>query len=347
MANKEDFVEVNSKDEKDNEVTVWVKKPATKDYKTSQVEYNRAFREALEGGAILKKKLGEYMRSQGLWDDAKDSEERTLLDQIASLEGKLKKGGIPLQEAKEKALELRKVRVQFRNLIAERTLLDSNTVEGQADNARFNALVVCCVLNEDKSTPKFEDVKGYDKVGAEPWAIEAASELASLMYELDPDYDNTLEENKFLKNYNFANKENHLVNSDGHPIFLDTDEDGDEVERLVDEDLRFIAYRTDEGYQNQDPEDRYYVNREGAEVDKEGELTVDEFTPFLDGSGKPVPPPVKEEEESSDEVAETSEEDESGEDITEETAENTESDESPEKPAPKKKGRPKKTEEVT
>ena len=59
MANKEDFVEINSKDENDNEVTVWVKKPAAKDYKASQVEYNRSFREALEGGAILKKKLGE------------------------------------------------------------------------------------------------------------------------------------------------------------------------------------------------------------------------------------------------------------------------------------------------
>lgn len=347
MANKEDFVEVNSKDDNDNEVTVFVKKPSTKDYKTSQVEYNRAFREALEGGAILKKKLGEYMRSQGLWDDTKDSEERSLLNEIATLEGKLKKGGIPLQEAKEKALELRKVRVKFRNLIAERTLLDSNTVEGQADNARFNALVVCCVLNEDKSTPKFEDVKGYDKVGAEPWAVEAAGELASLMYELDPDYDNTLEENKFLKNYNFANKENHLVNSDGHPIFLDTDEDGDEIERLVDKDLRFIAYRTDEGYENQDPEDSYYVNKEGVEIDKEGEPVEDNFEPFLDASGKPVPPPVEEEEESSDETAEASEEDESGEDSTEETAENTEDEEASEKAAPKKKGRPKKTEEVT
>ena len=345
MANKEDFVEINSKDENDNEVTVWVKKPAAKDYKASQVEYNRSFREALEGGAILKKKLGEYMRSQGLWDDAKDSEEQKLLAEISDLEGKLKKGGIPLQEAKEKAIQLRRVRGKFRNLIAERTLLDSNTVEGQADNARFNALVVSCILQEDKSTPKFESLKDYDKKGTEPWAVEAASELASQMYELDPDYDNTLEENKFLKNYNFANKENHLINSDGHPIFIDTDEDGEEVERLVDEELRFVAYRTDEGYKDQDEEDRYYVNRQGVEVDKDGDPIEDDFEPFLDASGKPVPPPVEEEEEeeSSDETAEASEEDESG----EETAENTEDEEASEKPAPKKKGRPKKTEEVT
>ena len=321
MADNKDFVEVNSKDKNDNEVTVWVKRPSTKEYKNSQIEYNKAFREALEGGAILKKKLGEYMRSQGLWDDAKDSEEKKLLAKIADDEGRLKKGGISLSRAKEIALSLRKTRAKFRTLIAERTMLDSNTVEGQADNARFNSLVTLCVLKQDKRTPAFEDLKDYDDQGDQPWAAEAAGELASLIYELDPNYDNTLEENKFLKAYNFANKENQLVNEDGHPIFLD-EEEGEEY--LVDENLRFIAYRTEEGYKNQDVEDRYFVNKEGKEVTEEGELVEDDFEPFLDDSGKPVPVPEKETEE----------------ETTEETAEVEEN-------TPKKRGRPKKTEEVS
>jgi len=322
MADKKDFVEVNSKDNNDKDVTVFVKRPSTKEYKNSQIEYNKAFREALEGGAILKKKLGEYMRSQGLWDDAKDSEEKKLLNKIADDEGRLKKGGISLSRAKEIALSLRKTRAKFRTLIAERTMLDSNTVEGQADNARFNSLVTLCVLKQDKRTPAFEDLKDYDDQGDQPWAAEAAGELASLIYELDPNYDNTLEENKFLKAYNFANKENQLVNEDGHPIFLDEEQ---EEEYLVDENLRFIAYRTDEGYKNQDAEDRYFVNKEGKEVTEEGELVEDDFEPFLDDSGKPVPVPEEEPAEETDE------------ETTEETAENT----------PKKRGRPKKTEEVS
>ena len=321
MADKKDFVEVNSKDNNDKDVTVFVKRPSTKEYKNSQIEYNKAFREALEGGAILKKKLGEYMRSQGLWDDAKDSEEKKLLTKIADDEGRLKKGGISLSRAKEIALSLRKTRAKFRTLIAERTMLDSNTVEGQADNARFNSLVTLCVLKQDKRTPAFEDLKDYDDQGDQPWAAEAAGELASLIYELDPNYDNTLEENKFLKAYNFANKKNQLVNEDGHPIFLD-EEEGEEY--LVDENLRFIAYRTDEGYKNQDPEDRYFVNKEGKEVTEERELVEDDFEPFLDDSGKPVPVPEKE----------------TAEETTEETAEVEEN-------TPKKRGRPKKTEEVS
>ena len=327
-----DFVEVNAKDKNDKDVTVWVKRPSTSEYKDSQIEYNKAFREALEGGAILKKKLGEYMRSQGLWDDAKDSEEKKLLAAVAKEEGKLKKGGIPLEDAKQIALDLRKTRAKFRTLIAERTLLDSNTVEGQSDNARFNALVTLCVLGTDKVTPVFEDLAQYDKKGDEPWAIEAASELASLIYELDPNYDNTLEENKFLKNYNFANKENELINSDGHAIFLDQ-ETG--KEHLIEtEGMRFVAYRTEEGYQKQDEEDRYYVNKDGVEIDEEGKPVVDDFVPFLDDSGKPIPVPISAEEaEKAAEEAETAEEEA-------ETAEGEET-------TPKKRGRPKKTEEVT
>ena len=333
MADKKDkkFVEVNSKDDNDKDVTVWVKRPTTGEYKNSQIEYNRAFREALEGGAILKKKLGEYMRSQGLWDDNKDSEEKKLLAEVGNQESKLKKGGIPLEEAKEIALDLKKTRAKFRNLIAERTLLDSNTVEGQSDNARFNSLVTLCVLNEDKVTPMFEDLAAYDKKGDQPWAVKAAGELASLIYELDPNYDNTLEENKFLKNYNFANKENELINVDGHAIFLDQ-ETG--KEHLIEtEGMRFVAYRTEEGYQEQDNEDRYYVNKDGVEIDEDGEPIVDDFLPFLDDSGKDIPVPISAEEvEKAEEEAKT----------TEEATETAEGEETP----TKKRGRPKKTEEV-
>lgn len=323
MENKPEFVEVVGKDSKDNDVKVFVKQPSTKEYRDSQVEYNRAFRSALEGGAILKKKLGEYMRSQGLWDDAKDSEEQKLLARISDLDGQLKKGGIPLSEAKEIALDLRRIRAEFRLLIAERTVLDGNTVEGQADNARFNALVSLCVYKEDKATLAFSDLNSYDKVADEEWAAKAAGELASMIYELDPDYDNSLTENKFLKTYNFADETNQLVNSDGHPIFVDREDNNKEY--LIDKEGKFIAYNTDEGYKNQDPEDSYLVNKNGDKVDEDGNI-IEGFSPFLDDSGKPVPVPEKAED--------------STEETEEEVAEEAEN-------APKKRGRPKKTEEVS
>ena len=324
MVNKDDdFIEVISEDKEGNEVKIFVKKPGTKEYRESQIEYNRAFRAALESGAVLKKRLNEYMREQGIWDDETETQEQKLLNLMTDSEAALKKGGIPLAEAKELALKLRATRAEFRSLVAERTVLDGNTVEGQADNARFNALCVECIYNKDKRTLSFSSIEEYDKQGDQPWAVKAAGELASALYQLDPNYDNTLTENKFLKAYNFANEENRLINADGHPIFIDKEDNNKEY--LINEDGRFIAYRTDEGYKNQDPEDAYLVNKEGLEVDEDGDL-VDGFSPFLDDSGNPVPVPEKAED--------------STEEAEEEVAEEAEN-------APKKRGRPKKTEEVS
>ena len=312
---------VTGEDIDGNEVTVFVKRPTTKEYRESQAEYNRAFRAALESGAVLKKKLNQYMRDQGLWDDEKDAEEQKLLDQVSSSEKALKKGGIPLAEAKEIALNLKKIRGKFRDLIAERTILDANTVEGQADNSRFNSLVTLCIMKEDRRTPLFSSLEEYEKADVQPYVTEAASTLANFMYDLDPNYDKNLTENKFLKTYKFANKDDVLVNVDGHTIAID--EEG--VERLINGDGRFIAYKTDEAYQNQDAEQAYFVNTDGDEIDEEGEL-VGAFAPFLDDSGKPVDVPKAEtEEENSEEVAEGTE---------------TEAE------SPKKRGRPKKTEEI-
>ena len=277
---------VEGKDKDGNDVVVYVKKPTTSEYRDSQIEYNKAFRSALEGGALLKKRLGDYMKEQGIWDEDKDTEEKKLLRSINDQEGVLEKGGIPLSEAKERALELRVTRNKFRNLIAERTMLDSNTVEGQADNARFNFLVSACMLNEE-CAPLFKSLEEYDKASDEPWAAKAAGELAGMIYELDPDYDKNLVENKFLVDYEFADEDLRLVNKAGHPI--DLDDDG--TERLVDKEGRFIAYRTKQAEKVQNEEKSYYVNREGIEVDKDGKV-VDGFSPFLDARGKPVPEPV-------------------------------------------------------
>jgi hypothetical protein len=40
--------------------------------------------------------------------------------------------------------------------------------------------------------------------------------------------------------------------------------------------FRFVAYSTDEGYKNQDPEDAViFVNKEGQEVTEDGDLVDD------------------------------------------------------------------------
>jgi hypothetical protein len=277
---------VVSTDNDDNEVKIAVLRPKAKHLREAQLSYNRAFRDALESGALLRQKLEDHMREQGIWDDVKQKRYDEVNATILGGEKKLAKGGISLSQAKTLALDMRMARGELRELIAERTIMDGNTAEGQADNARFNALVSECIVSVDNNNVKrFDNVEDYDTVAAEPWAIEAASQLANMLYDLDPNYDKNLPENKFLQDYKFIDKELRLVNDDEHLV----DFEG----RLINEEGRFIAY-DDDG-------EVYFIDREGSPLTEEGDYAV-EFEPFLDDSGDPIDKPELKEEESKSET---------------------------------------------
>jgi len=224
-----------------NGVKVLVKKPSKRDRDDAQLIYASSWRKAVEGKAVLREKLNEYLTEQGLWDDAHEKKYKDILNKINDKETVLKKGGIPLREAKKIAFELRDLRVELRDLISVRTAYDQNTAEGLADNARFDYLVTVCVLDANTEKPVFKDLEDYNERGAEEWAVKAASQLASFLYDLDPKYEENLEENKFLKNHKFIDKNGRLVNKDGHLIAIGADG----KERLIDENNNYIAYESD------------------------------------------------------------------------------------------------------
>lgn len=254
----------------DGDIKVLVKKPNRKEINDSQVVYNKVWRKSLEEKAILRQKLNDYLIEQGIWSDSKQKEYEDYIKKINDRELLLKKGGIPLKKAKSIALELKKYRIEFRDLIAERTSYDNNTAEGVADNARFDYLVSVCVLDPSTKTPVFKNIDDYNERGAEPWAIKAASELANFLYNLDPNYESNLPENDFLKKFNFTNENGQFVNKDGHLISIA--EDG--TERLIDSEGYFIAYNE---------------NGESYRVDRDGNKVEDfEFQPFLDDDGNEI-----------------------------------------------------------
>lgn len=286
-------------DKNGNQVKVMLKTPGPQEYRDSQIEYNKAFRKALDSGALLRQKLSDYMIEQGIWDDAKQKKNDYFVDEINAKEKTINSGGIKLSEAKDIALELRGLRYEFREFIAEKNALDQNSVEGQADNARFSELVRLCMLNPTTKKPYFQTQKDYDANGDQPWVAQASSELASMIYGLDPDYDNKLAENKFLKEFNYVNEDLRLVNSDGHLVDLEGS--------LIDEDGRYVAYRDDK----QTEENKYFVNKSGVEVvsvtDEDGDVTWVEKgkevrQPFLDEDGNPILSAKKEDSENEEDL---------------------------------------------
>lgn len=257
----------------EGDVTVLVKKPNRKDLNDSQIAYNKAWRKSLEEKAILRQKLNDYLVEQGVWNDAKQKQYDDYIKKINERELLLKKGGIPLKKAKNIALELKRLRLEFRELISERTSYDNNTAEGTADNARFDYLVSVCVLDPSNKQPVFKDLDDYNERGSEDWAVKAASELANFLYNLDPNYEKSLPENSFLSKFKFTNEDGKLVNKDGHLISIE--EDG--TEKLIDEQGYYIAYN--------EAGEKYFVNRSGEKFERPDEI---EIQPFLDDEGNPI-----------------------------------------------------------
>lgn len=253
------------------QVELSVKTPSSLDQREGQKVYNRAFTDAIKTQSIVRAKMEDVLREQGLWDDSKQEELENLQSQVSEKEKTLAKGGFKLKDAKSLALDIKSVREKIRDLIGVRTTLDSNTAEGQADNARFNYLVSACVVYKNKEENKyFTNLDDYLTRITDPGALKGAQILANMIYGLDNDYEKNLPENKFLIKYKFVDNNLRFINNEGKFV----DQEG----RLVNENGRFID---DKGE---------FVDRTGSRISENGEYIVDR-EPFLDDEGNPIEEP--------------------------------------------------------
>ncbi len=280
MAEELKEMNITSKNEKGDEIKLHVKRPEAAEFNVAQEKYLQQFRESLDTGAMLRSNLDRALREQGLWDDKRETTFKVLSKDLTGLEIELKGGGIKLSQGKELYFKMAEKRREIRELTSERSLMDVNTAEGQADNARFNSIVSLCSFKMDGKTKLFKDFADYQKQSSEPYAIEAASQIANMMYGLEPDYEQKLPENAFMIEFEFMDDDLNFLNEDGHKV----DSEG----RLI----------NDKGF---------FVNEHGKRIDiydnlldDEGELIIDS-KPFLDEDGKAI---VKIEECCQEEVAE-------------------------------------------
>lgn len=245
-----------------------IRTPSLQDQREAQKVYNQAFTDAIKSKAVVRARLDDLLKEQGLWDDEKQVKFDTLQKEISESEARLAKGGFSLKDARNVAIHIKELRAEMRDLISVRTSLDNHSAEGQADNQRFNYLVSACVVyKEDNNKKYFNNMEDYLEKATDPVAILGAQHLANMLYGLDNDYESNLPENKFLKKYKFVDSEFRYINKEGKT----TDKDG----KLVDSEGRYI-----------DAEGNF-IDKYGNRVDGEGEY-VAEFEPFLDDEGNPV-----------------------------------------------------------
>ena len=254
------------------EDTFIVRRPTVQDMREAQKVWNTAFNDAVKSKAILREKLSDLMREQNLWNDDKEKQFEELRHKILEGERKLAKGGIALKTARQIALDMRKYRYEMREMISERSRLDSDTAQGQADNAKFNYLVAVCLVYDKTQKPYYTSYDEYVDRAGELVAQEGASRFASMLYGLDSNQEQNLVENKFLREFNFVDEKLRLINKDGHLV----DVDG----RLIDENGRFVDEKGN------------FVDKDNNPVSADGKYTFDRL-PFTDEDDKPVVSPLE------------------------------------------------------
>lgn len=252
------------------EVEYAVTMPNAQQLQEANIHSRKIFANALKQGVMLRSVLEKYMREQNIWGDEQEKEDFELRKEIAIRVNVLEKGGknVKLSDAKKMALEVKDLRNKLRNLLSEKSSLDSNTVEGQVDNARFEFLVSECTVYNLDGKRYFKDLDDYYNKNLDPVSLIAASKLMQMMYSIESDYEQNLPENQFLKKFKFVDDKLRLVNKEGHLI----DDDG----RLINEDGRYVNENGD------------FVDIFGNLVNKDGHVVVDEPPVFLDDDGSPV-----------------------------------------------------------
>jgi len=188
----------------------------------AQKVYNKAFKKAIEEGAILKKSLEDHMRRQGLWDDSKQEEYETLLKRSADIEYKIKSGFYKkASEIRDKSIELKKIRGELSSLLTVRNSMDSMTADGQADNERFFYLITACLYDYENQKPVYISLEDYHDKSDTDLAIECATQFANFAYGLEENYEDKLIENKLLKKLGLLNDKGQLTNKNGQRVDLE------------------------------------------------------------------------------------------------------------------------------
>jgi len=241
-------------------IEIVVKQPTNAVLKGADRMKSKVWNESIQDGILTKRELGVLMRKRGIWDENKDKEETRITQQIVKLEkelyhgkevkGKGKRRKPKVSEGRDIAVQIRRLRLELRDLIAERIGLEDNTAESIADNARFDYLVAHCTFHKSGQNV-YKNFEDYDNRSADQIAFTAASALGEMLYNIDAGFEANLPENKFLTKFGLVNDKLELV-------------DPSNAESLIDVD----GHKIDE--------DGYRLNDDGQRVDREGNILNDE-----------------------------------------------------------------------
>jgi hypothetical protein len=260
-------IEVKVKDEDGKDVVYYATRPTPKQLSDAQMVAGKILKSGMKDRDVLMRhQLRDYLVSQGLWSEEQEKLVDKLNTELVEDLTKLKAGGIKLSEAKDLAIQIRAKR-QLKLLVEMQKLnMDEFTLESIVENTRFDYLVSVCSKTEEGGNV-YESIDDYRAKAELPYSVQLASSLSQLVHRLEPDWEEKLPENQFLKKHKFIGDDLRLVNKDGHYVTADG--------KRVDADFNYVD------------EEGNIVDEHKVKLDKDG-LPLVESKPFLDDDGNPV-----------------------------------------------------------
>jgi len=236
------------------EVTIVVRRPNNEVSRKAERFRIQTWNENLSAGILTKRQLIKKMIELGEWSDVEEAKEQRLQDKLGELEKTLYigngKGKPKVSDGRELALEIRRTRMELRELISRKLQLEQNSAEALSEDAKFDFLVSNCTFFKSTGKKVYNTFSDYESKSVDDVAFVAAQALGEMMYNIEPDFEAKLPENVFLSKFGLINEDLSLIDpNEGYTV----DVDGKRIDS--------------EGY---------YVDEEGNRVDPEGNEVTSE-----------------------------------------------------------------------
>jgi hypothetical protein len=201
----------------DKEVSIYVSSPSGNTVQKADRHRAKIFTECIEDGIKTKDELITFLDKRGIWTDAHVEKQEKIVNDINSLEREIYIGNgnkkLPLSDGVKKAIKMRSLRNELRDLMLKRIEMEQNTAEALADNARFDFLVANCTFYENGQRV-YNDIDDFSEKAADEIAYAAASLLAEMIHGYDAEAENNLPENRFLQHFDLLNEDGSLVDEE-------------------------------------------------------------------------------------------------------------------------------------
>lgn len=218
-----DRQEFTIKESTGKEIKLCVRVPQYEDLESSDKVYAAKIaslvRENVGKRLLLRSQVNDFLKSTGVWTDEDEKKIDQLNNEIDALLGKLRKGGLKIGEGREIAIETMEKRKDIVRLSSKRQIFDDTTIEAVAETEKMDYLIYSCTVYADSGNSywdSFEDMKN-DKLSDA--YRESAMVAYKVIYNVNPEFEKRLPENRWLKKYGFVDNDlNYLDRKTGEKV---------------------------------------------------------------------------------------------------------------------------------